>query len=152
MAPTDRNVLRLGRPSATLETVALWYASQLPAAETHEVGQCQALRQSQAWWHVQRAVTAAAAGSTLAGMDRVILAAGLVAYLAAMAAIHGVTVRRTEVAVVARLAAAVAIALLAAVGGALSAPAFMGALFVLVVGEALFEIIRARRGRRPTTL
>ena len=43
--------------TATLDAVALWYADLLPAAETHAVGQCQTLRQSQALWHILRAVT-----------------------------------------------------------------------------------------------
>ncbi len=43
--------------NATVEAVALWYANELPAAETHAAGQCQTLRQSQALWHMLRTVT-----------------------------------------------------------------------------------------------
>jgi len=43
--------------NATVEAVALWYANQLPGAETRAAGQCQTLHQSQALWHVLRSVT-----------------------------------------------------------------------------------------------
>ena len=43
--------------TTTLDTVAVWYAQLLPSAETHTVGQCQVLRQSQAVWHVLRAIS-----------------------------------------------------------------------------------------------
>ena len=43
--------------NANVEAVALWYANLLPGAETREVGQCQTLHESQALWHMLRAVT-----------------------------------------------------------------------------------------------
>jgi low temperature requirement protein LtrA len=96
------------------------------------------------------AVEAEAGDGRVELAERITLGGGLAAYLAAMAAIHAVTVGIDRVAG-ARVLAATAILAVALFGGSLAPLPFVGAVTALAVGVAAWEGVRARpRGeRRP---
>jgi low temperature requirement protein LtrA len=94
---------------------------------------------------VQLAVMAAASVQPIVSMGRAILDGGTVAYLLAIAAIHGVTVKRLDAVIAARLLAACGVAAVLGLGGALAAPLEMAMLIVVVAAEMVFEIVRSRR-------
>jgi low temperature requirement protein LtrA len=93
---------------------------------------------------VQLAVMRAAAGRGIGVSASLVLGGGTIAYLAAIALIHRTTEMRSDGTFVARLLAALAIAVLSAFGAGMPAPVFVGLVLAALGGEALFEIVRAR--------
>ena len=91
---------------------------------------------------VELAIERGAAGAVLGAAERLMLGAGTVSFLLAIAAIQAVTVRRWDGVVTARLGAAVASAAICAVGAELAPPL----LVVLVLAALLvFAALESRR-------
>ena len=99
---------------------------------------------------VQLAVMSAAAERAIGASAALVLGGGTIAYLVAIALIHRTTVRRTDAMLIARLIAALIIAALAVAGAVLPAPVFVGWVLAALGGEAVFEIVRARRMEQAT--
>jgi len=94
---------------------------------------------------VELAVHAAVEHHRLTGPERVALCGGLAAYLAAIAAIHLVTVKRWDTVLGVRLAAAGVLLALAAAGALADPRLLMGLVLATVLAATLAEIGRAAR-------
>ena len=96
---------------------------------------------------VESAIEASVEGHGLAGLARAELAGGLVAYLAATAAIQAVNLGRIDLSVIARLTAALAVAIIGAAAAGLSALAFVALVLAVTAVLVVVEVLRA--ARRP---
>jgi low temperature requirement protein LtrA len=99
---------------------------------------------------VHLAADAASADHGLTSSERVIFAGGLVAYLAAIIAVHLVTVLRWDVVASVRTLAIAAVALLALVGEGLGPLFFSAALLAVMAALAVWETLLGHR--RPEAL